>query len=86
MPASPCTPSSIFKGQKVFFESGQSRDPAYCHDRLKKLAKQLERRSEEALLALHSDLGKPALEAWLAEIHFVQADLKHCLRNSTLAA
>ena len=81
MPTSSCTASSVFKGQKAFFESGRSRDPAYCRDRLKSLATQLEKRSEDALVALHADLGKPALEAWLAEIHFVQADLKHCLRN-----
>ena len=81
MATSPCTPSSIFKGQQSFFESGRSRDLAYCHDRLKILAQELEKRSEDALSALHADLGKPALEAWLAEIHFVQAELKHCLRK-----
>ena len=78
---SPCDAISVFEDQRIFFESGQSRDLAYRHSRIKSLARELERRSDDALAALHADLGKPALEAWLAEIHFLQAELKYCLKH-----
>jgi len=81
MSTSPCHLTSLFEGQRVFFESGQSRDLAYRHDRLRRLAREFERRSDDALASLQADLGKPALEAWLAEIHFLQAELKHCLKR-----
>ena len=58
---------AIFQKQKEFFETGRSQDLSLRRNSLSHLSQELERRTEEALEALQADLGKPALEAWLAE-------------------
>ena len=40
------------------------------------LAEEVQRREDNLLTALKEDLGKPGLEAWLAEFHFLVEDLK----------
>ena len=72
---------AIFHKQKEFFESGKSQDLTLRHESLAQLSQELEKRTDEALEALEADLGKPALEAWLAEIHFLRCELRHCLKN-----
>ena len=71
---------AIFQKQKEFFETGRSQDLSLRRNSLSHLSQELERRTEEALEALQADLGKPALEAWLAEIHFLRCELRHCLK------
>ena len=72
---------AIFHKQKEFFETGKSQDLTLRHESLARLSQELEKRTDEALEALQADLGKPALEAWLAEIHFLRCELRHCLKN-----
>jgi aldehyde dehydrogenase (NAD+) len=69
--------SGLCEIQRAFFESGRTRPLTFRRDTLRALAAELERRTGDALEALAADLGKPALEAWLAEIHFTRAEIRH---------
>ncbi len=69
------------EAQGAFFASGRTRSLRFRRESLRALAAELGRRTDEALDALASDLGKPALEAWLAEVHFVRAEIGHCTRR-----
>lgn len=46
---------------------------------LRALLAALERYEEDLLEALHSDLGKPSLEAWVSEIGFLRGEIRHAL-------
>lgn len=81
MAESPHDFQATFQRQKEFFESGRSRDLNLRIETLAHLSRELERRTDEALVALQADLRKPSLEAWLAEIHFLRSELRHCLKN-----
>ena len=72
---------AIFDKQREFFETGESQDLTLRRECLARLSEELQKHTDAALEALHADLGKPALEAWLAEIHFLRCELRHCLKN-----
>ena len=61
------------------FDSGITRSVDQRIDWLRKLEQTLNDRESDLLTALNADLGKPALEAWLAEFQFVREDIcLHC--------
>ena len=64
-----------------FFAAGVTRDLRFRRGALRALSAELEKRSDAALDALHSDLGKPALEAWLSELHFLRSEIKLALKG-----
>lgn len=72
---------ALFARQTNYFRSGHAIDISFRTERLKKLAAELERRSEDLLVALESDLGKPAVEAYTAEVYFVLSEIRHFIRN-----
>ncbi|GAA5484813.1 aldehyde dehydrogenase family protein [Haloferula sargassicola] len=63
------------------FARGVGREPASRRAALERLLKVLEEREDAILEALDADLGKPGLEAWLAEYHFVREDLRLAIRK-----
>ncbi len=66
----------LVETQRLFFASGE---PKSLDFRLKKLAlleNAIIRRSDDILAALNKDLGKPSLEAYLAEVHFVISEIR----------
>ena len=71
----------LAESQQAYFAAGHARDLEARRGSLRRLAAALERRSEEALAALAEDLGKPALEAWLAELHFVRSEIDLAVRH-----
>ncbi|NNC88887.1 MAG: aldehyde dehydrogenase family protein [Akkermansiaceae bacterium] len=75
MPTAPRDIARIFDSLGEFFSSGTPVPISYRRERLAILREELSRRSGEALAALASDLGKPALEAWLPEIYYVQSEI-----------
>lgn len=65
----------LFEAQRAFFRDGRRYEMASRLAGLRRLSSRLQERTDEALAALAEDLGKPALEAWLAEIHFVRDEI-----------
>lgn len=62
--------------QQIFFDSGETLPLDFRRDRLKRLESQLSARGDEVLAALDSDLGKPAVEAWTAEVFFLLSEIR----------
>lgn len=73
--------SEIIESQRAHFESGATRPIKFRLDALKKLLRGLEEREDPFLEALATDLGKPATEAWLAEVYFLRSELRTMIRK-----
>ncbi len=65
----------------AYYESGQTRSPAARIEALKKLQNALRRHEAALLRALEQDLGKSAEEAYMTEIGFVYAELRHAIHH-----
>lgn len=65
----------------AFFHTGATRAFAFRRDALKSLKRALKVHEEALLEALRADMRKPRLEAYLAEIGQVHAELHHALRH-----
>lgn len=61
---------------REFFASGATRSLTFRLDCLARLEGVVVRETDAILGALSADLGKPGLEAWLAEIHFVLSEIR----------
>ena len=72
---------SAWKTARGGFEAGIGRVPADRVAALQRLAAALREREKDLLEALRADLGKPGVEAWLAEYRFVLDDLALLARN-----
>jgi len=72
----------LMKQQRAFFASGVTRDLAYKKSALDRLEQSLIRHRDPLLEALASDLGKPQVEAYLAEYYFLLQELR-LIRKST---
>ncbi len=73
--------SGIRRQQEEFFASGATRPVEHRRDALRSLLAAWESREKDILDALEADLGKPALEAWLSEYHFIRDDLRLAIRK-----
>ena len=67
---------ALLDAQRAYFRLGSTRSIAFRKDRRRGLEKELVRRSDDLLEALASDLGKPALEAYVAEVFFCIAEIR----------
>ncbi len=68
--------AGIVDTQKQFFAAGKSRNLPHRLESLVKLELEIIRQGDALLAALASDLGKPALEAYVAEYHFVLTEIR----------
>lgn len=73
--------SGIHRRQMAHFRSGATLPLEARLDALRSLLSALESRENDLLEALRSDLGKPAVEAWLAEFQFLRSDLRLAIRK-----
>jgi aldehyde dehydrogenase (NAD+) len=73
--------AGIVDTQKRFFASGKSQNLPHRLERLAKLEHEIIRQADALLAALASDLGKPALEAYVAEYHFVLTEIRLFRKN-----
>lgn len=71
----------LVRAQRTHFQSGETRPLAARRAALKAILSGIERREDELIDALASDLGKPDLEGWLAEIFFLKQELRYLLRH-----
>ena len=63
------------------FATGRTRDAAWRTAQLRALRRMLAEQEEALLEALRTDLGKPAIEAFLTEIAFVRAEVDVTLKH-----
>ena len=63
------------------FRSGRTRDLDWRRTQLRALEKMMVDKEAELISALAADLGKPAQEAWTAEISYVAADAAYCRKR-----
>ena len=68
--------SSVVEKQRKFFASAQTREFTFRSDALLRVEKYLVNHREQLLQALAEDLGKPALEAFLAEYYFLLQEVR----------
>lgn len=68
--------------QRAFFATGATRDSAHKKSALDRLEQALIRHRDELLDALASDLGKPEVEAYLAEYYFLLQELRLIRKSS----
>jgi len=76
MPNSEERIANLHLGQKDFFASGATLPLSFRIDALRRLEKCLIANEEKILDALEKDMGKPALEAYLAEYYFLLSELR----------
>ena len=67
---------SIMKAQRFYFSSGRTRPLEARIEALSRFGTELETRTDELLKALSEDLGKPPLEAYLAEVYFLISEVR----------
>ena len=67
---------SLLDAQREFFVSGKTRPLKFRQEKLQRLEEILRDRTEDLLDALSKDLGKPSVEAYVAEVYFLLAELK----------
>lgn len=69
-------PSTVHSHAKAFWESGRAGSLDERLAALTRLETALSSETDAILAALAADLGKPGLEAWLSEIHFVLTEIR----------
>ena len=69
-------PTESWKRAKAFVSTGAARPLEFRLAALARLEAVIVRETDAILAALAADLGKPGLEAWLAEVHFVLTEIR----------
>jgi len=67
--------------QRVFYSTGQTKGVDFRIAQIKKLKNSVLAYEQRILDALHMDMGKPALEAYLSEIRFVIQEIDYALKH-----
>lgn len=67
--------------QRQFFRSGVTLDLVRRKQALRDLLREMERREDELLSALHADLGKAAFEGYMTELGMVREELRFHLKH-----
>jgi aldehyde dehydrogenase (NAD+) len=73
--------NETYLAQNTFFESGKTLDVNFRIEQLKKLRKMITEREELICEALAKDLGKPKIEAYLAEIYIVKNEIDFHIKH-----
>ena len=71
----------LILAQKTFFSSQQTKDVSFRKNTLKKLLKELIKREDAIVKALHNDFKKSEYEAVMTETSIVIAELKMAIKN-----
>ncbi len=69
-------PLAAFAEARAFWQSGKTRPLGDRLAALGRLESAISAETDGILEALAADLGKPGLEAWLAEVHFVLTEIR----------
>ncbi len=71
----------VVKSQEVFFRAGGTRLIEFRKTALRRLEESIQKNTDEFLSVLSQDLGKPEVEAYLAEIYFVLSEIRFTIKN-----
>jgi aldehyde dehydrogenase (NAD+) len=71
----------IVNDQRAFFQSGETQSLIWRRQALKRLEEVLVRYQQKILRALAKDLGKPEMEAFLTEYHFLLQEIRFVRRG-----
>jgi aldehyde dehydrogenase (NAD+) len=74
--SSPIDPAVAHSRAREFWRTGAPRLLPFRLEALARLEAAVIAETDAILTALDSDLGKPGLEAWLAEVHFVLTEIR----------
>ncbi len=72
----------LIESQRTFFDSGQSKDPGYRVEQLKKVLRLLRENEDTLYRAIYKDFGKSAYETYLTEFALIYHDLKLYIRQT----
>ncbi|MGB2403535.1 MAG: aldehyde dehydrogenase family protein, partial [Akkermansiaceae bacterium] len=75
--------TSLMQRQRAYFASGVTRDFSFRKSALDRLEKVLITHRDALLEALAQDLGKPDVEAYLAEYYFLLQELRLIRKSSS---
>jgi aldehyde dehydrogenase (NAD+) len=67
--------------QRAFFASGATLDVGFRIQSLRRLRNTLKQHEDEIFQALHDDLGKSNLEAYITELYIVYDEINHCIKK-----
>lgn len=73
---------SIFEKQKIFYNSGKTKDINFRIDNLKKLKSIIKDNEENILHALNKDLGKSNFESYATEIGIIYEEINTHIKNT----
>lgn len=73
--------SALFERLNAHYASGVTHDYGWRVKQLKQLDKLLDEHDKDIRLALKKDLGKCEMEAWISEIGYTKAEIKHTLKH-----
>mgnify|MGYP001210000887 FL=1 len=71
----------ILENQKVFFESGKTRDISFIKNKLKLLKESIINNEDVIHQALYKDFKKPKFEAYISEFGILISEIDHVLKN-----
>lgn len=71
----------VVKRLRAAFDAGRTRPVEWRRRQLERLAAMLHEREDELVAALHADLGKPAIEAYVTDIAFTRAEIDYTLKH-----
>jgi aldehyde dehydrogenase (NAD+) len=72
---------SLFQEQKAYFQKGETRLLSTRRENLQRLERTLRKREPDILAALSRDLGRPAFEAYAADLGIVLQEIRHARSN-----
>ena len=75
------TAAQICEKQKLFYQSGKTRQVGFRIHALSRLRAAIQEMEPEILEALRQDLGKSSFEGYMCEIGMVQSEISHMLRH-----
>jgi aldehyde dehydrogenase (NAD+) len=73
--------SNVFQLKREFFDTGSTLKYSFRSGQLKRLEAAIKRNEKEILAALHSDLRKSEMEAYMTEISIVVEEIKYLRKN-----
>ena len=70
-----------FNDKKIFFEQGQTKSYSFRITQLKRLKNSIKKFEGDLLTALHKDMHKAAMEAYISEVGFVYHEIAVTLKR-----
>ena len=75
------SPADVVSALRATFERGTTRPLAWRRRQLERMIAMLEEHEDEWLAALATDLGKPRMEGYVADVAFVTGEIRLMLKN-----